>query len=744
HHAGRHPSPQGDAPDRSAPRRERPARAEHGAGAHRPEHPDGGRDVGDEKVRARADERSLDADLGLALALDAQAGLREDLRILVMSATLDGARVAKLLGDAPTITSEGRAHPVETRHLGRDPNRRIDEQMADAILLALRAETGSVLAFLPGQGEIRRVERILAERIGGDVDLAPLYGAMEGRAQDRAIEPAPPGRRKVVLATSIAETSLTIEGVRVVVDSGLARVPRYEADIGVTRLETVRASRAAADQRRGRAGRTEPGICYRLWDEAATTSLPPFAEPEIKAADLSGLLLDLAQWGVSDPASLKWLDQPPMPALTEARAELLEIGAIDADGRITPAGKAMHKLPLPPRLARMVSEAGRRGAAHDAALIAAVLVERGLGGDSADLDHRLENFRRDRSQRAEAMSGLARGWAAAAKAGTPTSDMSAAEILALAYPSRIAKARGAPGQFLLANGRAAQVEPGDALAKQAYLVVAEMTGRAAATRILLAAALPEDRLERAAEGQIGTAEEVTFDAAARALRARSIRRLRAITLKSGPLAVPTTLASAETLARGAAEIGIAALPWTKAQIQWRDRVMFLRASEGDEWPDVSDAGLATTVDSWLAPHLVGETSLASIGGDRLDAALKAMLPWDMQRRLEAEAPTHFEAPTGSRHAIDYEGEGAPNLAIRVQELFGLKEHPAIARGRLKLTLHLLSPAQRPIQITRDLPGFWKGSWAAVKTDMKGRYPRHVWPDDPANATPTMRAKPRGT
>ena len=691
-------------------------------------------------------ERSLDADLGLALALDGQAGLREDLRILVMSATLDGARVAKLLGDAPVIKSEGRAFPVATRHLGRDPNRRIEEQMADAILLALRAETGSILAFLPGQGEIRRVERLLQERLTDrTVDLAPLYGAMEGRAQDMAIEPARPGRRKLVLATSIAETSLTIEGVRVVVDSGLARVPRYEADIGVTRLETVRASRAAADQRRGRAGRTEPGICYRLWDEAATASLPPFAEPEIKAADLSGLLLDLAQWGVSDPSTLKWLDPPPAPALAEARSELLEIGAIDQEGRITQEGKAMHRLPLPPRLARMVSEGGRRGAAMEAAEVAAILVESGLGGDSADLDHRLDAFRRDRSQRADAMRKLAKGWAASWRAGAAHgSDMSTAEILALAYPARIAKARGATGQFLLVNGRAAQVEASDALAKQPYLVVAEMTGRAAATRILLAAALPEDRLECVAIGRIETIEETVFDAASRALRARSISRLGAITLKSSPLPVPKTVASAQALAKGIAELRISSLPWTKAQIQWRERVMFLRASDPESWPDVSDAALGQTAAIWLAPHLVGETSVDGIGGDVLDAALKAMLPWDMQRRLEAEAPTHFEAPTGSRHAIDYDGEGAPSLAIRVQELFGVQAHPAIARGRLPLTLHLLSPARRPIQITRDLPGFWKGSWAAVKTDMKGRYPRHPWPDDPANAAPTMRAKPRGT
>ncbi len=692
-------------------------------------------------------ERSLDADLGLALALDAQAGLRPDLRLLVMSATLDGARVAALLGDAPVIESAGRSFPVETVYLGRDPGRRIEDRTVDAVLKALRAESGSILVFLPGQGEIRRVESRLAERLTDDtVMLCPLSGAMDQRAQDMAISPAPAGRRKVVLATSIAETSLTIEGVRVVIDSGLARVPRYEPDSGVTRLETVRVSRAAADQRRGRAGRTQAGTCYRLWDEPETQSLRPFAEPEIRAADLAGLLLDLASWGVTDPAALAWLDPPPAPAIVEARAELVEIGALDADGRLTEEGRRLRALALPPRLARMIVAAGPEDA-EAAARIAAILVERGLGGSSADLDERLARFRRDRGERAVAMARMARGWAEAATQGARSAPAdcghSSAALLALAYPDRIAKARGAPGQFLLASGRGAALDPADPLARAPFLVVAEMSGSAARTRILLAARLDADELDEIAGDRIRHALEIAFDEERAALRARQVSRLGAIVLASETRPVPASAEAAEQLAQGLAGLGIGRLPWSKAQEQLRHRAAFLRQAGGD-WPDLSDAALAASVSDWLAPFLAGRTSLAEIDAGLLEEALQVLLPWPLRQRLETEAPTHFEAPTGERHPIGYEGEGAPVLAIRVQQLFGLKQHPAIAGGRLPLTLHLLSPAHRPIQITRDLPGFWHGSWAAVKAEMKGRYPRHPWPDDPASAAPTTRAKPRGT
>ncbi len=678
-----------------------------------------------------------------------------------MSATLDGARVRALLGDAPLIESEGRAFPVATRYPGRNPRERIEDAVARATLGALDEERGSILVFLPGQGEIRRVAEMLEARVKRpDVDIAPLYGAMDARAQDRAVEPAPPGRRKIVLATSIAETSLTIEGVRVVIDSGLMRVPVYEPDIGLTRLETVRVSRANADQRRGRAGRVEPGVCYRLWEEAANGGLQPYAAPEILSADLSGFLLDCAAWGVTDPASLAFLDPPPRGALAEARTLLTAIGAIDADGRITDEGRAISRLALPPRLARMVVDAARAGEARAAAEIAVVLTERGLGGDSVDLATRLEAFRRDRSPRAEDARRLAHGLAR--RAAQPLANPSPARgegspgrLLASAYPERIAMAhrasrdarpstgQGRRGEFLMANGRAAALEAHDPLAGEAFLAIGEVAGRAGSARMLLAAPLALEDIEAVAGASITSADELTFDRAAGALRARRRRRLGALVLAEQTLPVPADEASALALARGVLALGVGRLPWTKALTQWRDRVMFLRRAEGEDWPDLSDAALEADP-GWLAPYLTGRTRLDEIGADDLSAALHARLPWALARRLDEEAPTHFEAPTGTQAAIDYEAEGGPAISLRVQELFGLATHPSVAGGKIPLTLNLLSPAHRPIQITRDLPGFWRGSWAAVRADLRGRYPRHFWPEDPASAAPTARAKPRGT
>ena len=705
-------------------------------------------------------ERSLDADFGLALALDAQEGLREDLRILVMSATLDGARVARLLGEAPVIESQGRAFPVETRYLGREPLKRIEDQVADAVLLALAEQPGSLLVFLPGQGEIRRVEERLRERIRDKaVEIAPLYGALDQAEQDRAVLPAPPGRRKVVLATAIAETSLTIEGVRVVIDSGLARVPVYEPDLGVTRLETRRASRAASDQRRGRAGRTEPGICYRLWEEAGNGALEAFARPEILSADLAPLLLDCAAWGVSDPVKLAFLDPPPAPALKEARSLLTSLHALDGDGRITPEGRTLQNLPLPPRLARMVVGAARFGQAQPAALLAALLVERGLGGDAIDLSERLDRLERERGGRAADMRRLAEGWARTAERAAGSSGSGEALtpglLLAFAYPERVARARNpGSGQYLLANGRGAGVEPAQRLARETWIVVAEMTGAAQQSRILSAAPLTEpDIAWLVAEGlspfTVEEGSETNFDRAARALRVRAVRRYGALSLSERPLPAEATLANAVVLAQGIAALGIGLLPWTKAQRQLRERVGFLRraalnAGAEDLWPDLADEGLATDATTWLAPHLVGRNSLATVEPGDLDGALAELLPWELKRRLEAEAPTHFTAPTGSSFAVDYAAEAGPTISVRVQELFGLAKHPALAGGRVPLVLELLSPGHKPVQITRDLPGFWRGSWAAVKSEMKGRYPRHPWPDDPAAAPPTIRAKPRGT
>jgi ATP-dependent helicase HrpB len=688
-------------------------------------------------------ERSLDADLGLALARDVQQGLREDLRILVMSATIDGARIATLLGDAPVIASEGRAFPVETHYVGHDA-RPIEPQVADTIMRAMRADTGSLLAFLPGAAEIRRTKTLLEGRTGPSTDVVALYGALAGDEQDRAIVPAAPGRRKVVLATSIAETSITIQGVRVVVDSGLARVPRYEPDVGVTRLETVRVSRAAADQRRGRAGRTEPGVCYRLWDEPQTAALEPFARPEILAADLSSFALDLAAWG-GGPDQLAFLDPPPRAALTEAKALLAELGAIDGDGRITAEGKLLRRLPLPPRLARMVVDTGAEGDALPAAETAALIGERGLGGDDVDLRERVNALRRDRSPRARDARAMAQRWAEVASGNSPSVDsaLSVGALLALAYPERLAKNRGgAAGAFLLVNGRGANIDPASPLAREPFLAVAELAGTAAQGRILSAAPITLAEIEQRFSDRIAAREEIAFDTASASLRGRRSRRLGAIALSDQPVPVVAKEDTAQKLADGIAGLGMHRLPWTKSLQQWRDRVMFLRASEGEEWPDLSDVALAQTVNAWLAPALAAKTALGEIAADELNTALRALLPWPLQRRLDAEAPTHFAAPTGSQVPIDYEAEGGPKIAIRVQELFGLDRHPAIAGGKVPLLIELLSPAHRPVQMTRDLPGFWRGSYAAVRAEMRGRYPKHPWPEDPIAAPATRRAKPR--
>jgi ATP-dependent RNA helicase HrpB len=693
-------------------------------------------------------ERSLDADLGLALARDVQTALREDLRILVMSATLDGARVARLLGDAPVIASEGRAFPVATRYLGRKPDLPLERQMADAIAMALRADPGSVLAFLPGAAEIRRTQNFLGERIHDvSIDIVPLFGALEAAEQDRAIAPARSGSRKVVLATSIAETSLTIEGVRIVVDCGMARIPRYEPDIGLTRLETVRASRAAVDQRRGRAGRTEPGICYRLWDEPQTASLPAFTPPEMLSADLSPLLLDLAQWGVRDPSALAFLDPPPVPALNEARSLLRELGALDADGRITAEGKSLRALALPPRLARMIVDSHRCGAGEQAAEIAAVLTERGLGGDSVDLDTRLDRFRHDRSQRAGAARSLAQRWASQVSGteGPANSDdpPSTGTMLAFAFPDRVARNRG-NGTFVLANGRGAAIDQASALARAPFIAVAELTGTAAQGRILLAAPITQNEIETHFTDRIETADDISFDRTSMALRGRRRRTLHAITLSEAPLPLSPSAETARVLADGLIAAGLDRLPWSKLLKQWRDRVMFLRRAEGEPWPDLSDHALATQRETWLVPALYDKTSLKEFSPGDLSDALMALLPWELRARLEREAPTHFEAPTGTLLPVDYEAEQGPTIAVRLQELFGLTTHPAIAKGAVPLVLELLSPAHRPVQVTRDLPGFWRGSYAAVRSDLRGRYPRHPWPEDPAHAPPTRRVKPRGT
>ena len=688
-------------------------------------------------------ERSLDADLGLALALQSQAILRPELRLVVMSATLDAVPVARLMDQAPVIESQGRMFGIETRYLGRDPRAHLEEQVARAVLKALGDEGGSLLVFLPGQGEIRRVERLLAERIRDpSLELAPLYGALDFAEQARAIAPAPPGRRKVVLATSIAETSLTIQGVRVVIDCGLARVPRFDPSSGLTRLETVRVTRSAADQRRGRAGRTEPGVCYRLWDEVETRALIPFARPEILEADLSGLALDLARWGARDPSELAFLDPPPATAFREARALLQRLEALDAEGNLTPHGRTLSALPLPPRLAHMLVKGAEAGAAERAAAIAVVLTERGLGGSDVDLRHRLESLRRDRSPRARDARTLAERWARAAggkKAGA--GEVDDALLLGEAYPERIAKARGKPGEFLLASGRGVFLEPTDALAREPWLAVGELGGGAARDRILLAAPLEEAALRAEFRDRITTEEIIETEAGGR-LRAKRRVKLGALTIEERLLDRLPEGAMARALLGQVRALGLSSLPWSPAAQGLRARVAFLRGLDPGGWPDLSDEALLASAEDWLLPLLEGRSALKQVDASALTSALEAVVGWEALRRLDREAPVRWTTPAGSNLLIDYEAEGGPRLEARVQELYGLAVHPTLAGGRVPMTLALTSPAHRPIQVTKDLPGFWNGSWKDVRTEMRGRYPKHVWPEDPALAAPTTRAKPR--
>ena len=692
-------------------------------------------------------ERSLDADLGLALARDAQAVLRDDLKLLVMSATLDGARVSALLADAPIIESEGRAFPVDTRYLGRDPAARIEDLAARAVRQALSEETGSILVFLPGAAEIRRTEALLNERLAArdDIVVAPLYGALAPEVQDRAIAPSPPGKRKVVLATSIAETSLTIEGVRVVIDAGLSRVPRYDPSSGLTRLQTVRVSRAAADQRRGRAGRTEPGVCYRLWDEAETRALVPFGRPEILDSDLSGFALDLAVWGAKDASGLALLDPPPGGAFAEARGLLTRLEALDGEGSLTAHGRRLARIPLPPRLGHLVVEGTRRGVGARAAKIAAVLSERGLGGDGVDLSERLTRFAADRSPRARDAVALAERWARLARDGDKVAaeETSDGLLLALAYPERIAQARGGPGEFTLASGRGVRLDPTDRMAREPWLAVGELGGGDRRDRVLLAAPVELDEIETGFANLIETSTDVEVDAAGR-VSVRRTRKLGGLRLEIRRIDRPPPELLRDALIGHVRNVGVASLCWGEAAERLRARVGFMRTQEPDAWPDLSETGLLANLDDWLAPILEGRRSLNELSSADLDGAVRSLIPYDLQRRLDAEAPERFVAPTGTGAAIDYAAEGGPRVEVRVQELFGLAEHPSVGRSRTPLTLALLSPARRPVQVTRDLPGFWKGSWKAVRSEMKGRYPRHPWPEDPLSAPPTTRAKPRGT
>ncbi len=689
-------------------------------------------------------ERSLDGDLGLALALDT-AQLRPELRILIMSATLDSAQMSKLLSDAPLIVSEGRAFPVTTHYVPPKPRVRIEDQIVSTVMDALNQEHGSILVFLPGQAEIHRVAQRLSALVFDTTDIAPLYGRLSPEQPDRAISPATSGRRKIVLATSIAQTSVTIEGIRVVVDSGLARVPVFEPATALTRLETRAISQAAATQRQGRAGRTQDGVCYRLWSKGQNAARAVFDKPEILAADLTPLVLSLADWGVSGPKQMQFVDQPPAPAWSEAVTLLKHLDAVDTHGRITDQGRALAALPVHPRLAHMIHQGQSCGNVQQAADIAALISEHGLGGDAIDLEDRLRVFLTDKSPRAKDAKALARRWAKmAGSAPHQHQTIGVGQLLAYAYPDRIAQAAGRPGRFRLANGRAATLPPTDALAQQKFLVVTNITGQAVNGRIRAAARINIEEIEEVFSTHIVEETRLEFDTGSRSVRARRVRAINQVILADAPSKVTDLDAAAALLCSGIKDLGLDVLPWSKPQLALRARATYLHEKLNAPWPDLNDLALQEDVSNWLQPYLSGATAVSKITSQMLENALSVLLPWDMQLQIDALLPSHFQAPTGSRFRINYAHETAPAIEVRVQELFGLTKHPTIANGQMPLLIILLSPAHRPIQMTQDIPGFWRGSWADVAKDLKGRYPRHFWPDDPAAAKSTSRAKPTGT
>jgi ATP-dependent helicase HrpB len=718
-------------------------------------------------------ERSLDSDFGLALALDAQAALRPDLRLIAMSATLDGDRFAKLM-EANIVQSEGRSYPLTLHHIGRRAEAQIEDEMAAAILCALNEESGDCLAFLPGVAEIERTAERLTT-LPANVTLHRLHGSLDPAEQRVAITAAPTGQRKVILATSIAETSLTLDGVRIVIDSGLARRPRYDRAAGMTRLVTERASQAAVTQRSGRAARQAPGVAYRLWEEAATAGMPRFDPPEILEADLSALTLDCALWGVSDPRTLKWIDPPPEAAIAEARTRLTDLAALGDDGRPTTHGKAMATLPLPPRLAHMLIAGAERGIGEIAAKVAVLLSERGLGGNDVDLETRLERWQRERGKRAEAAKGLARRWAALTKpllfrrgergggerlrakrliqTGSPHPNPVGLSVssggrdwptpkgeglsvaIALAFPDRLARRRGASGEHWASiGGRGFRLDPASPLAKSEWLAVAETQGAASGVRILSAAAIEWREIEALYADRIQAQRTLTFDPASGTVEARIERRIGAITLASGHDANADPHAIAEALLEGVRRHGLAC-------INWGDAAQALRARAAYAGQDaLSDAALLDGLDLWLPALVAGKRKLSDIAATALYQALENQLSWNRKRAVDALAPAEFRSPAGTSHPIDYDAEGGPQVTLRVQALFGLATHPTIGRNQVPLVLSLTSPSGQPIQTTRDLLGFWAGSWADVAKEMRGRYPKHNWPDDPASAIASLKTK----
>ena len=684
-------------------------------------------------------ERSLDNDLALALALDAAAALRTDLRIVAMSATLDVERYDRLLGSPPVIESLGKSFPLEIRYAGREPAARIEPQMASLIRAALMEHGGSLLAFLPGVAEIERTAESLGQ-LPADILVHKLHGGIEPAAQRAALAAPPPGKRKLVLATSIAETSVTLEGVRIVVDSGLARRPRYDRGAGLTRLVTERASRAAITQRAGRAARQAPGIAIRLWEEAATPSLPAHDPPEILEADLSSLFLISLLWGETEPGRLPFLDAPPAAAIDEARARLMSLGAIDADGRVTDHGRRIAALPLEPRLAHMLIAAKAHGFLGAAADVAVLLTERGLGGNDADLEVRWRRWGADRSSRADAARRLAASWRSRIGKSEAGAGHDLGKALALAFPDRLARRRDQSGEkWQSVGGRGFRLDPASPLARSDWLAIGEVAGHASGARIISGAPIEErDVLDLFAE-RIDTRHEGKFDPASASVMPTRSRFLGAIRISGGPDPAPDQDAIERALLEGVRENGLDLLPWDERARQIRQRADFANRFDRSI-PSLDDSVLIDRLEEWLAPLLAGKRRLGEISPAALVSALDQLLGYEVSRKLDRIAPATFTSPAGAHHSINYSAEVGPTVEVRAQALFGLTHHPRIADGAVPLTLAITSPAGRPIQTTNDLPGFWRGSWRDVVKDMRGRYPKHPWPDDPASAAPTLKTK----
>jgi ATP-dependent helicase HrpB len=720
-------------------------------------------------------ERSLNADLGLALCLESQQNLREDLRLLVMSATLDLEPLARLLNNAPIVAARGRSFDVQTYYIPRRNDLHLELQMASTIRRALAEHEGDVLCFLPGAAEITRVQRNLeaagmesdAERShsergdsgGHRVRVLPLYGELTGAAQDAALAPAPPGQRKVVLATSIAETSLTIEGVRVVIDSGLRRYSEFDTATGMSRLVTVKVSQAAADQRRGRAGRISAGHCFRLWSEGTQATLPAHSDSEILHADLAPLALELSCWGATDAASLRWLDPPPAAPLAQARDLLYRLDAIGHANRVTAHGRALSKVGAHPRLAHMLVRSRSLGACRLACDLAALLSERdilraGFGARDVDLRLRIGVMHGEKDELPAGVSVDARALAQATRtsagwqrefgrdrADTADPHTATGALLALAYPDRIGRARGEGGRYVLANGRGARFAEPQALAKSEFIVAAELDGADREARIHLAAPVTLADIEALFAAQVVDEAQISWDDRTSAVQARRVRRFGQLTLESKELTSPDPDAVQAAVLVGLKTLGVASLPWTSELEQWRARVALLRRYEvavPEPWPDLSDDTLLATLDDWAPPWIVGMTRKEHFSRIDLGNALRSRLSYAQSAILDREAPTHCTVPSGSRIPIDYLDGDIPTISVRLQEMFGLHATPSVAAGKLPLLLKLLSPARRPVQITRDLVSFWERGYHEVRKDLKGRYPKHYWPDDPYTAAPTVR------